>query len=86
MKTSVIEIVKAEYISGYKVILYFSDNTHKNLDFKAFFDSVTNPAELRHKPIGKFKKFTIEDGNIVWGENWDIVFPIHELHKGIVRI
>jgi hypothetical protein len=26
----------------------------------------------------------LEDGNIVWGEDWDLIFPIEQLHQGIV--
>ena len=33
-----------------------------------------------HKNI--IEKFTIENGNIVWGKNWDLIFPIEDLHAG----
>jgi len=29
-----------------------------------------------------FKKFKLEMGNIVWGKNWDMVFPVYNLYKG----
>lgn len=29
-----------------------------------------------------FKCLKIENGNIVWGEDWDLIFPIEQLHKG----
>lgn len=32
----------------------------------------------------KFKKFTIENGNLVWGKNWDLIFPIELLYAGKV--
>lgn len=28
----------------------------------------------------------IEHGNIVWGKNWDMIFPIEQLHKGVVAL
>ena len=28
-----------------------------------------------------FKKFTIEQGNVVWGKNWDMIFPIEDLYS-----
>ena len=31
----------------------------------------------------KFKKFKIEFGNIVWGKNWDLIFPIDKLYAGV---
>ena len=27
-----------------------------------------------------------EHGNIVWGKNWDMIFPIEQLHKGVVAL
>lgn len=33
-----------------------------------------------------FKKFYIDDmGNIAWGKNRDLYFPIDELHDGTIR-
>ena len=33
----------------------------------------------------KFRQFKIEDGNIVWGKNWDLIFPIEQLHRGRIE-
>jgi hypothetical protein len=27
----------------------------------------------------RFKKFHIENGNIVWGKNWDLIFPVQDI-------
>jgi len=32
----------------------------------------------------KFNRFAIENGNIVWGKNWDLIFPVEQLHAGVV--
>ena len=32
----------------------------------------------------KFSRFAIENGNIVWGKNWDLIFPVEQLHAGAV--
>ena len=29
-----------------------------------------------------FKKFSIENGNLVWGENWDLIFPVADIFNG----
>lgn len=34
----------------------------------------------------KFSRFTIENGNIVWGKNWDFVFPMEQLHAGRILV
>jgi len=26
-----------------------------------------------------FKKFQIENKNIVWGDNWDLIFPVEDI-------
>ena len=30
----------------------------------------------------KFKRFKLEMGNVVWGRNWDLIFPISALYEG----
>lgn len=32
-----------------------------------------------------FRRFTIENGNVVWGKNWDLIFPIEQLHAGVLE-
>ena len=32
----------------------------------------------------KFSRFTIDNGNVVWGKNWDMIFPIEQLHSGVI--
>lgn len=27
-----------------------------------------------------FKKFKIEYGNVVWGKDWDMIFPVYDLY------
>ncbi len=29
-----------------------------------------------------FRTFVIDDGNVVWGEDWDLIFPIENLYIG----
>ena len=32
----------------------------------------------------ELEKFTIDDGNIVWGKDWDLIFPIEQLFSGVI--
>ena len=36
------------------------------------------------EPSGKAERsrFTIDNGNIVWGKNWDLIFPVEHLYSG----
>ena len=42
----------------------------------------THPQYNKYLEWKHFKKATIENGNIVWGKNWDLIFPIEQLHEG----
>ena len=49
---------------------------NKYLDPRKFFDKRSGKAER--------SRFAIENGNIVWGKNWDLIFPVEQLHAGAV--
>ena len=44
---------------------------------------------IRIHPHPQYNKtlstFTLDDGNIVRGHNWNLVFPIEQLHEGVIR-
>ena len=31
-----------------------------------------------------FRTFVIDDGNVVWGDDWDLIFPVENLYSGSV--
>lgn len=74
-------IVKAEYVCDYKVKLTFNDNKINVIDFEVPVMEQKNPDYQKYKKITEFKKFKIENGNIVWGKNWDLIFHIHKLYN-----
>jgi hypothetical protein len=84
-KSSRIKIESAKYISGYKLEITFSDNTVKIVDFELFLAHNTHPQWSKYEKIDNFKKFKIENGNVVWVKDWDLIFPINQLHNGIVN-
>ena len=77
----VIEITKAEYVRDYSIRLSFSNGKKKTIDFKKFIESSSNPMTLQFKDKKKFSAFKIEYGDLVWG-NYDLCFPIWDLHQG----
>ena len=80
------KIVKAEYIGDYKVKLFFSDKKQRTVDFGEFIFSSTHPSFTKYKDLKKFKHFKIEYGNIVWGKDWDLIFPIEQLYKEKIKL
>jgi hypothetical protein len=73
-------IIKAIYKGDFTLELLFSDNTSKIVDFKAFLQS--HPQFGKYNKETNFKKFRIENGNVVWGKDWDLIFPINQLLNG----
>ena len=68
------------------IILYFYSNEHEPIHVHGrigdFLKKSMHPIIRSYLKEEKFKKFYIDSGNIVWGKNWDLVFPIEQLYKG----
>jgi hypothetical protein len=83
MKT--IQVEKASYIEDYKVEIQFSDRTLQIVDFGKFILKNLHPTIDKYRDIKKFQDFKIESGNLVWGKNWDLIFPVSQLYKGKIK-
>ena len=75
-----IDVISAEHLKDHKVKIQYSDKKKNIVDFGVFLDSHPHPAYNHLKDINKFKQFWIEDGNIVWDNNWDFIFPVSDLY------
>ena len=79
-------VTHAEYIEGYKVKVDFNDGVEKIVDFSDFLIKHPHPQHNKYKDLKLFKQFKIEIGTIVWGKNWDLIFPVEQLHKGKITL
>ena len=77
-----ISITGAEYIADYNIRLHFNDASERVINFGKFLLKHNHPQYNRYRDLSQFKKFKIAMGNIVWGKDWDIIFPIYDLYKG----
>ena len=75
-------ITKAENWGNLTVSLTFSDNTVRTVDIGDFIRRHPHPQYNKYLDPRKFSRFTIENGNIVWGKNWDLIFPVEHLYAG----
>ena len=75
-------IKRASSVGAYCVLLTFSDGVEKKVNFGKFLRKSMHPTIRSYLDEDKFKKFKIADGNIVWGKNWDLVFPLEQLYEG----
>jgi hypothetical protein len=78
-------IVAAKYVAPLSVELEFSDGAVKTVDVGAFIKRHPHPQYNAYLDEKKFKKFKLEMGNIVWGKNWDLIFPIEMLRNGKIH-
>ncbi len=72
------KVINATYLNDYKVELLFDDKKNQLIDLLSVLQS--NPVCKKYLDLIEFKKFKIEDGNIVWGKNWDMIFTIESLY------
>ena len=84
-KMSIIKIIKADYVGDLSVKLSFNDETEKIINVGDFLKRNPHPQTDKYLIETNFKKFKIEDGNIVWGKNADLIFPVHELFESIIK-
>jgi hypothetical protein len=78
-----LKILSAKYVAPLSVELQFNDGTVKVIDIGAFIRKHPHPQYNAYLDEKKFKKFKLEMGNIVWGRNWDLIFPLDLLHEGV---
>lgn len=78
---AVIEIISAEYVADYKLRLRFSDGNERLVDFGSFLRDSLNPMIRTYLDLEKFKRFTVEYGDLQWND-YDLCFPIADLYEG----
>lgn len=79
--TKYLEIVQAEYISGYKIRLAFNDGMVRVMDFEPFLRQAMNPDITKYRQLRNFKKFHLHYGDLMWGD-FEMIFPIMDLYRG----
>jgi hypothetical protein len=77
-----IYVENARYVDGYSLLIEFTDGKQQIVDFSSYLQTSALGYLQKYKDLKYFKKFKIEKGNLVWGRNWDLIFPIHQLYIG----
>lgn len=80
----ILSITEAKYLNNFKVEIVFNHKSKKIVDFEEFLKSHSHPQFNKYKKEENFKKFKIENGNLVWGKDWDMIFPVYDLYTGKV--
>ncbi|HEY9342136.1 MAG TPA: hypothetical protein VIQ23_11175 [Hanamia sp.] len=74
-------INSAKYINGFTIAISFTNGKTKLVDFLPLFHKYVKGENLNYFDPKKFKKFIVKDGNIYWGKNEDVIFPVNVLLK-----
>jgi hypothetical protein len=74
-------IVSAEPVGPLKLRLRFSDGFEREIDFARFLQSAQHPATREFLDPAKFARFTVQDGDLFWGD-YELCFPIADLYDG----
>ena len=78
-----VDIVKAERVSGYRLRLEFDDGHRSLVDLGPYLNASWNPQIRKFLDETEFGRFTIVDGNLVWGD-YDLCFPLEDLYEGAI--
>ncbi len=84
-KATILEVSKATYLDGYRLLIAFNDGKENVVDFEDFLTGSRNTFLSKYQKPLNFRRFKIEQGNLVWGKDWGLVFPIQQLYRGKVN-
>lgn len=76
------KIIEAKYLKAYLICITFPEYSNQIIDFEPFLNHKKHEIFEYYKQLSNFKNFKIEQGNIVWSEDWDLIFPIEQLYNG----
>ena len=79
-----IMITEAHSVGNLTIEMKFNDNTIQCVNIGDFIHAHPHPQYDKYMGEHEFQKFTIDDGNIVWGEDWNPVFPVEQLYAGAI--
>ena len=73
------KVVTAKYLNDYKIEITFDDNKRNVVDFLPALKKYATCK--KYLDITLFKKFKVDSGNIVWGDDWEMIFKIEDLYE-----
>lgn len=76
-----IRVKAAKYMNDFSVAVTFSTGVTQLVNFLPLFEKYVKGDNLKYFSLERFKKFIVKNGNIYWGKNEDVIFPIRSLVK-----
>ena len=75
-KQESLAIISAKYIQDFTIAISFTNGETKLVDFLPLFHKYVKGENLNYFAPQNFKKFIVNNGNIYWGKNEDVIFPV----------
>ena len=75
-------VSNAKHVADFKIEIEFSDHKKRVVDFESFLLTHSHPQFNKYREQKNFLRFKIENGNLVWGKDWDLIFPVSDLYSG----
>jgi hypothetical protein len=73
------KVISAKYLNEYTIEVTFHDKRKNVINFLPQLKN--NPLCKKYLDITQFMKFKIEQGNIVWGKDWEMIFTPESLYN-----
>lgn len=84
-KEKAIKISDAVLIEPFVLKVFFNSSENRIIDFRPFFNTLKGDYKKYNTPSA-FKKFKIENGELLWGKNADIQFhPIDIYYNSLLH-
>ena len=84
VKEENIVVLEARYVGDFSVAITFSSGAILIVNFLPLFEKYVKGENLKYFAPERFRKFIVKNGNIYWGRNEDVIFPVSLLLKGLV--
>ena len=78
-----LEIIKADYLTEYEILVKFSNGMLVTIDFEEFLSKAQHLSITKYLNLSLFSQFEIIEGNLNWND-YDMIFPLEDLYSGQV--
>ncbi len=80
-----LNVVSANWVSGYVLEIFFSDDFSHEVDFGPFLEGSILPYVRKYVDVEQFKGFKISYGNLIWTD-YDLCFSVEDLYSGDISV
>jgi hypothetical protein len=79
-----IEVTEVKHLGDFKLLVQFNDGNKRVVDLSGFLSKVRGYL-TKYRKLQNFNQYRIVNGNVSWGKDRDLIFPIEQLYAGHVE-